>query len=172
MSDPIFRKRYLQQQTRTVREAIKGLTDSEANLVLYDAQNASLEPDGKGMMTENEENFACEMAALANKQMEEMRGMTEEQTALHVKRTIDAAQIGWGVYQDDSERGGIGLHVIKGIRTMQAVVAWGEEAAFVTDAIPCIGLDQAIAAAETWGGGRRNCNRTSPASEPQRAPSA
>jgi hypothetical protein len=114
---------------------------------------------GKPAMTPEEfeafeQTFEDAMADIANKHIAEMQGMTEREAASYVKNIIDTATIAVGVYPDADEFNGIGLHIIKGNREMQVLVASEEAGKFLIDAIPCTELEQAVAAAEAFGDGK------------------
>jgi hypothetical protein len=90
----------------------------------------------------------------ANWHRRAMQGMSERDAGDYVKRTIDAATIVFGVYADAGSPNGVGLHIIKGKRELQVVIASSRPDQFLIDAIPCIKRAQAMAAAEVWGDGQ------------------
>jgi uncharacterized Zn-finger protein len=100
------------------------------------------------------EQFRCEMTEMANQHHEAMQGMTEREAADYVKGVIGSATIVYGVYQDAEAPNGVGLHIIKGKREMQVGVASRETIQVRVAAIPCIELEQAIAAEQVYGDGQ------------------
>jgi hypothetical protein len=104
------------------------------------------------------EQLRQKMTDVANEHHKAMLGMSEKAAADYVKRTIAAGTIVFGVYQDPNEPSGIGMHIIKGRREMQAVIASCQPEQFVFDAIPCTEKEQAIAADQLWGDGQTKSN--------------
>jgi hypothetical protein len=96
-------------------------------------------------------NFVELMVVMWKRQCERMRDMTSEEMFAHVKEAIEDADIAIGVWQDDQSPHGIGMYTIKGARRIMAVVASGNKEAFRTAAIPCVELEQAIAAEKHFG---------------------
>jgi hypothetical protein len=83
-----------------------------------------------------------------------MEGMTGGEALNYVKCIIDAATIVYGVYPDVASPNGVGLHIIKSLRELQVVIASGKADLFKIDAISCIELEQAVAAAKVLGDGQ------------------
>ena len=104
-------------------------------------------------MTPNTEtDFRRLITDVANRHQQAMQGMSGREAGDYVKRTIDAATIVFGVYPDAGSPNGVGMHIIKGSRELQVVIASGQSDQFLTDAIPCI--EHAHAVAEVWGDGQ------------------
>jgi hypothetical protein len=110
------------------------------------------------MTTNTDEELLRQMTDVANRHQEAMRGMSEREAGTYVKRTIGAATIVVGIFADAGSPNGVGMHVIKGSRELQVVIASGQPDQFLIDAIPCVELEQAIAAAEVWGDGQIKSN--------------
>jgi hypothetical protein len=109
-------------------------------------------------MAEMHQVLKAQMLERANAHTSAMQGMKEKSAFAYVRSVIDANQIVFGVYQDASEPDGVGMHVIKGIREIQAVMASGRPEGYQTDAVPCTSLEQAIAAEQKLGDGAHMAN--------------
>ena len=109
-------------------------------------------------MTTKAKTMIEQLIEVANKNLEAMDGMDEQQAFEYVKGLIDKATIVVGVYPDDAEPHGVGMHVIKGLREIQVVVASGEDAPFIINAVPCSALEQAMAAELKLGDGLLKSN--------------
>jgi hypothetical protein len=105
-------------------------------------------------ITSNTEALLRRMTEIANKHHAEMEGMSEEQAAAFVQRIIDGAAIVFGVFLDAEALTGVGMHIIKGDRVLQAIVASGEAADLTFTAVPCSSPEQAVAVERVWGDGR------------------
>ncbi|WP_029585867.1 hypothetical protein [Bradyrhizobium sp. URHD0069] len=105
-------------------------------------------------MTNADEEFLRQMTDISNRHQQAMQGMSEREAGTYVKRTIDAATIVVGIFADAGSPNGVGMHVIKGSRELQVVIASGQPDQFLIDAIPCMELEQAIAAERVWGDGQ------------------
>src|SRR5829696_8498124 len=100
------------------------------------------------------QDFEHQMAELASKHREAMQGMTVGKAAGYVKRVLDSAILAFGVYPDVASPSGVRLHIIKGTRELQVVIASGNPDRFVIEAIPCVDLEQAIAVGKVWSDGQ------------------
>jgi hypothetical protein len=105
-------------------------------------------------------DFEREMAELADKHREAMRGMTVGKAADYVKRVLDSAILAFGVYSDVASPSGVRLHIIKGTRELQVVIASGNPDRFLIEAIPCVDLKQAIAVSKMWSDRQAKCRRS------------
>jgi hypothetical protein len=105
------------------------------------------------MTTPDENDLKAHMVDLANQHQENMRGATPKEALEYIKRTIDRATCVFGIYPDVTEPDGVGMDIIKGEREVQAVVASGYNQDMAATAIPCIDLEQAIAAKQALGDG-------------------
>jgi hypothetical protein len=99
-----------------------------------------------------------QMTDIANGHQIAMRGMSGQAALAYVKDIIDNATIVIGIYQDVTSPNGVGMHVIKGAPELQAVVASGKTDQFAAASIPCIDLEQAIAAEQKLGDGLPKTN--------------
>jgi len=104
------------------------------------------------------EDFLRQLTDKANAHQEAMQDMTGGEAAEYVKGIIDNSTLVFGVFPDAKAPNGVSFHVIKGIREVQVVDASGKADQFSTDAVPCIELEQAIAAEEMWGDGQLKSN--------------
>jgi hypothetical protein len=95
--------------------------------------------------------FQRRMIGAANRHHAAMQGMTDNQAASYVRRTVEAAVIAFGVYPNAGAPHGMGLYVIKGGRYLQSIILSGQQDRFPIDAIPCDDLEQAMAAEEAFG---------------------
>jgi hypothetical protein len=95
-----------------------------------------------------------QMVEIANRHQEAMQGMNSRAAGAYVRDAIANAPIMFGVYQDLGEPNGVGMHVIKGKRELQVSVASNETIQTRIDAVPCIELEQAIAAEQVLGDGK------------------
>lgn len=102
--------------------------------------------------------FQRQMTEIANVHQIAMRGMNGQAALAYVKNIIDNATIVFGVYQDAASLNAVGMHVIKGVRELQAVVTSGKTEQLDAAAIPCIDLEQAIAAEQKLGDGLLKMN--------------
>jgi hypothetical protein len=100
------------------------------------------------------ERLEREMTGIANDHLTTMQGMTEREASDYVKKIIANATIVFGVYRDAEAPNGVGMHVIKGKRELQVSIASGETIEIRTDAVPCIELEQVIAAEQVYGDGQ------------------
>jgi hypothetical protein len=91
------------------------------------------------------EDLRC-LVEKANKNMHLMDGTLEP-----VKRLPEGAEIAVGVYQDPTERYGVGYLVLKGGKLLRECVASGENIAARVTAIPCGSYEQAVVAKEVLG---------------------
>ena len=117
--------------------------------IAFRAQEEPIDDDMRRRMTD-----------VANEHTKEMRGMTEKEALQFVNRVIDDAEIVWGVYQDATQPNGVGLHIIKGRRALSTIIESGQ---FVgkgfafemrMSAVPCNGLEQAVATEQVLGDGK------------------
>ena len=102
--------------------------------------------------------FKARMVDLANAHAEAMRGMTPEATFDYVEDIVESSEVVFGLWHDDNEPNGIGMYVIKGSREMQAATVEKQDVKFRTDAVPCVSLEQAIAAKQMFGDEARKAN--------------
>ena len=98
------------------------------------------------------------MTVRANERHEDMRGMTALEAWTYVKGVVEGATIVFGVFQDLAAANGVDMHIIKGKRELQVCIASGEPLQARVDAIPCICLEQAIAAEQVIGDGQLRGN--------------
>jgi hypothetical protein len=89
----------------------------------------------------------------ANYHRERMKRLSQSEMGAFLKRLIDENDIAWGIFQDVAAPGGFGFHLIKGRRTLEAVVASGKAENLRVSAVPCIKKELAVAAEKTWGDG-------------------
>jgi hypothetical protein len=99
-----------------------------------------------------------DMVTRSNRHFEAMRGMSGESALTYVRNIIDRNQIVFGVYRDSDEVDGVGMHLIKGARELQAILASGAPQDLRSDAVPCNDLDEAIEAEQTLGDGAQKTN--------------
>jgi hypothetical protein len=102
------------------------------------------------------EDFKRVMVDKANKHLEamQMRDMSEKQAMQYVKGIVEGAAIVLGVFPDAESSDGVGMHIIKGSREVQSVMASGRAENFAVDAVPCIDLGQALFAEQILGDGK------------------
>jgi hypothetical protein len=124
---------------------------AEGNAMTND--NDDLNKTAKQEAAPTIDDFKRHMTDIANGHQEAMQGMTKRQAGSYVKDIINAATIVFGIYTDVVSPDGVGMHIVKGVREMQVVVASGESDQFVMSAIPCISMEQAIAVSRVWGDG-------------------
>lgn len=79
--------------------------------------------------------------------------MSEHDALSYVRDCIENAPIAVGVYADQNEPDGVGLHLIKGRRELHALLANGGERQYRVAAIPCVSLEQATAVEQVLGDG-------------------
>ncbi|CAJ0857101.1 hypothetical protein AMST5_00983 [freshwater sediment metagenome] len=91
------------------------------------------------------------LAKEANALRVRMAAMSDAERFKMVKGLVDAHRVAIGIYPDADEPLGVGAHIIKGVNIL-ADIAMGDKAVTLdVVAIPCIELEQAIAAADVWG---------------------
>jgi hypothetical protein len=102
------------------------------------------------------EDFKRLMVDKANKHREamEMEDMSGRQAMQYVEGIVDGAMIVFGVFPDAESPDGVGMHIIKGSRELQSVMASGRAKVVAIDAVPCIQLEQSIAAEQVLGDGK------------------
>jgi hypothetical protein len=76
--------------------------------------------------------------------------LTNGERLQYLQRRVTESEIVFGVWPDPAETGGFGFHLIKG-RGHLAALSDKLPDELTTTAIPCVGLDQAIAAEQIWG---------------------
>jgi hypothetical protein len=104
------------------------------------------------------ETMKRQLVETANRNQDLMRGMTSKQMGKFVKGLIDTNDVAWGVFGDSAFRDGVGVYLIKGKNALGTVVASGQPEALRITAIPCVELEQAVAAEKTWGDGAPEVN--------------
>ena len=70
--------------------------------------------------------FQRRMIGAANRHHAAMQGMTDNEAASYVRRTVEAAVIAFGVYPNAGAPHGMGLYVIKGGRYLQSIILSGQ----------------------------------------------
>ena len=82
-----------------------------------------------------------------------LAGCAGDESALFkaVKREISYADLAIGVWNDPAERFGVGLHVIKGRIWLDEIAEKGGPRRLRIVGIPCISIEQAVAAEQTIG---------------------
>ena len=83
--------------------------------------------------------------------MEEMAGMSGRECMGIIKNIIAANDIVIGVWPDSAEPSGIGFHCIKGVNSLREIVASDKAETLALAVVPCIELEQAIAAQQVFG---------------------
>jgi hypothetical protein len=68
-----------------------------------------------------------------------------------VAKIVGAADVVFGVWQDDDEPNGVGLHCIKGIERIAEIAHSGHAGELKLAAVPCTSVEQAIAAERRFG---------------------
>jgi hypothetical protein len=101
-----------------------------------------------------QEDIKRVMVDKANRHREAMQHMCGGQALQYVEGIIEGAAIVLGVFPDAESSDGVGMHIIKGLREVQSVMASGRAESFAMDAVPCIDLEQAIAARQVLGDGK------------------
>ena|ERR1035437_3953149 len=109
-------------------------------------------------MAEEHQVLKSQMVERANAHTSAMQGMNEKSAFGYMRSVIDANQVVFGVYQDTGEPDGVGMHLIKGSRELQAVVVSGRLEGLRVDAVPRESFEQAIAAEQKLGDGAHKAN--------------
>ena len=68
-----------------------------------------------------------------------------------VTEIVRNSDMTFGVWPDDDEADGFGVQIIKGEAIMPPLEAFETDDEFSVVAIPCVGLEQALAARDKWG---------------------
>jgi hypothetical protein len=76
--------------------------------------------------------------------------LADDERFPHVKRRVESSVIVFGVWPAPAEPTGFGFHLIKGQGHLAALSGQLPDE-MTTTAIPCVGLEQAIAAEQLWG---------------------
>jgi hypothetical protein len=103
-------------------------------------------------MTKTDEQQALEMmkdiaARAENHRLTMVReGMSGTRALEHVKWIVDSADIVFGIWADPDHPEGFDALVIKGAHLLAELAIGNKEAAYAIDAIPCVCVDQALAA--------------------------
>jgi hypothetical protein len=90
-------------------------------------------------------------AEQANKQQVAMRGMTSKERFQHVKAILAENDVVVGVFQEPTVPYGVGTSLIKGEETLERIMKSGVAERLRVNAIPCIDLEQAVAARKVLG---------------------
>jgi hypothetical protein len=91
--------------------------------------------------------FKREIVEIANENIALMDGTTKP-----VQELFRNAEIVWGIWQDANEPDGIGTLVMKGAKLLREIGSNGKDMPNVVfTAIPCVCLEQAIAARNKFG---------------------
>jgi hypothetical protein len=101
------------------------------------------------------QQFRRAMAEVAEQHRQALEPLSPREAGDYVKRLIDDHPIVFGVWADPSHPNGFDLLIIKGERELQVAIASGEALTVRTAAVPCVCIEQAIAARDTWGDGVR-----------------
>lgn len=100
--------------------------------------------------TPHSDNFYSALAEMAETLRLTIIALPDEQRTEYVHRRVAKSEIVFGVWTDPRRTGGFGFHLIKGQGHLAALLgALPNE--LTTIAIPCVGLDQAVAAEQLWG---------------------
>jgi len=101
------------------------------------------------------DDFKRLMVDKANTHREAMEDMSGKQAMQYVEGIVEGAVIVFGVFPDAESPDGVGMHIIKGLRELQSAMASGRAKAFAIDAVPCMQLEQARAAEQVLGDGKK-----------------
>lgn len=106
------------------------------------------------------DTFYDALAAMAEELRHTIIALVEEERLPFVQRRVVNSEIVFGVWPDPEGTAGFGFHLIKG-RGHLAALSAGLPEASTTTAIPCVGLEQALAAERLWGEPDPKQNRSS-----------
>jgi hypothetical protein len=98
----------------------------------------------------NEADFTRLMTERANAHRDAMRGMSEQAAMKYVRQIIADNDVVVGVWQEPTARYKVGIHVIKGRQRLEAIMAARVAERLRSDAVPCIELEQAVAAEQVF----------------------
>jgi hypothetical protein len=96
-----------------------------------------------------DDQTVTDLITQANDHRARMRGLSATETGALVKQVIEGSDVVWGVFPDKSRPDGVGLHLIKGKRSVGAA----EAARLLVSAVPCVERGYAVSAERTWGDG-------------------
>jgi hypothetical protein len=99
-----------------------------------------------------------DLVALANAHRATMARMSPRAAMAYVTDLVANADVAVGVFTDSQSHDGVGLYTIKGTPELQAIIGSGDGEWLRVTAIPCICLEQAMAARKVIGDGARKLN--------------
>ena len=100
--------------------------------------------------TLHSDTFYGALAEMAEKLRHEIVGLPNGERLPFVQRRVTDSEIVFGVWPDPDAAGGFGFHLIKGRGHLAGLKAKLPDE-LKTTAIPCVGIDQAMAAEQLWG---------------------
>ena len=92
--------------------------------------------------------------------------LPDEERSEYVQRRVAKSEIVFGVWTDPRGSAGFGFHLIRGQGHLAALLDAALPNELTTIAIPCVGLDQAVAAEQLWG--KRDPNQNPSEAAPQK----
>jgi hypothetical protein len=96
------------------------------------------------------DTFYASLATMAEKLRHEIIALVDDERLPYLHRRAVGSEVVFGVWPDPRENAGFGFHLIKGRGHLAALL--GEPLdELTTTAIPCVGLEQAMAAEQLWG---------------------
>ena len=95
--------------------------------------------------------FFAALAAMAEEVRHSIIPMAELERMQLVTRIVNENDMVFGVWSDPDEPEGLGIQVIKGESLMPPLDGFELAEELSVAAIPCVGLEQAIAARDAWG---------------------
>src|SRR5215208_199424 len=97
------------------------------------------------------DTFYGAVAEMAERLRHTIIGLIDEERFKFVQRRVAESEIVFGVWPDPDVTGGFGFHLIKGRSHLAALSGVHIPDEVTTTAIPCVGIEQAIAAEQLWG---------------------
>jgi hypothetical protein len=101
--------------------------------------------------TPHSDGFYSALAEMAERLRHTIIALPDEQRSEYVQRRAAKSEIVFGVWTDPRATGGFGFHLIKGQGHLAALLGATLPNELTTIAVPCVGLDQAVAAEQLWG---------------------
>ena len=97
------------------------------------------------------DTFYAALAEMAEELRRTILSLANGERLEFVQQRVDNSEIVFGVWPDSGQTGGFGFHLIKGRGHLAALSGAKLPDEVTTTAIPCVGLEQAIAAEQVWG---------------------
>lgn len=113
-------------------------------------------------------SFYHALAALAERLRRTIMDLADSDRFPFVSQRVAESQVVFGVWPDTAGNEGSGFHLIKGRGYLAALSGELPDESIMT-AIPCVGMEQAVAAEAYWGELARSTDQVVPPGKPQKS---